>query len=430
MSKLQSIKGMKDIMPGDAALWRHAECAARHALEAYGYCEIRLPLLEKTELFARSIGTQTDIVGKEMYTFTDRDGESITLRPEGTAGCVRAGIQHGLFHKKQQRLYYLGAMFRHEKPQRGRHRQFHQIGAEAIGWKGPDVDAELISVVTRIWRELKVEDIVLEVNSLGDLEVRKNYRQKLVEYLSQHESQLDKDSRHRLKTNPLRILDSKDQNTKNVVAHAPSILDSLDSNSREHFETLQDHLHSLDIPYRVNPRLVRGLDYYSLSVFEWTSNRLGAQGTVCAGGRYDGLVEQLGGNPTPAVGFALGIERLAELIPSPVPEYHTPEVYLVTLGSAAKKTGIVLGEILRNAGLRVICHCGDGSIKNQLKKADKSGAGVAVILGDDELVSGNCVVKPLRADNAQVTVRQTDIVAAVLTVLKKSNGSKKQTAIR
>ncbi len=421
MTRLQSIKGMKDILPAGAAIWQHAEYAARRVLEAYGYREIRLPLLEKTEVFARSIGTQTDIVGKEMYTFTDRDGDSISLRPEGTAGCVRAGIQHGLFHKQQQRLYYFGPMFRHERPQRGRHRQFHQIGAEAVGWEGPDIDAELIALVARIWRELNLDEIVLEINSLGDLEARNKYREKLVEFLSTRASQLDKDSQHRLRTNPLRILDSKDEKTRNALADAPSILDSLDSKSRDHFESLQQHLRAFGIPFRVNPRLVRGLDYYSLTVFEWTSDRLGAQGTVCAGGRYDGLVEQLGGKPVPAVGFALGIERLVELVSNAVKGPENPDAYMVTLGSAARRAGMVLGEELRDAGLRVVCHCGEGSIKNQLKRADKSGAHVAVILGDDELASGNCIVKPLRGENKQVTVQQPDVLAAVSAFVGTSN---------
>ncbi len=416
MSKLQSIKGMKDILPADVASWQHSEAVMRRVLEAYGYREIRLPLIEKTDLFARSIGMQTDIVGKEMYTFTDRDGESITLRPEGTAGCVRAGIQHGLFHNQQQRLYYLGPMFRHERPQRGRHRQFHQIGAEAVGWEGPDIDAEMILLVSRIWRELRVGEINLEINSLGDNETRQQYRQKLVNYLLRYESQLDEDSQKRLNTNPLRVLDSKDERTRKIIAEAPNILDSLDSYSRTHFEALQEYLSAAGIQYRVNSRLVRGLDYYWRTVFEWSSSRLGAQGTVCAGGRYDGLVEELGGKPTPAIGFALGFERLVELLSLQTNEMGV-DVYLVMLGSIAKRTGIVIGEELRDAGLNVINHCGESGIKSQMKRADKSNAQVAILVGEDELKSGTLVVKPLRSGREQISVAKDRLLEAVRDVI-------------
>jgi histidyl-tRNA synthetase len=416
MSKLQSIKGMKDILPADVAPWQHTESVMRTVLEAYGYREIRLPLMEKTELFARSIGAQTDIVGKEMYTFTDRDGDSITLRPEGTAGCVRAGIQHGLFHNQQPRLYYLGPMFRHERPQRGRHRQFHQIGAEAVGWEGPDIDAEMILLVSRIWRELGVRDIELEINSLGDNDARRRYRRKLVDFLSRYETQLDRDSQQRLKLNPLRVLDSKDEGTKRIIADAPDILDSLDSESRSHLETLQEYLSAAGIQYRLNPRLVRGLDYYSRTVFEWSSSRLGAQGTVCAGGRYDGLVEELGGRPTPAIGFALGFERLIELL-SARPNDTKVDVYLVTLGGVARGAGLVIGEELRDSGLNVIGHCGESGIKNQMKRADKSNAEVAILVGEDELKSGTFVVKPLRSEREQVTVNKEQLLGAVRDII-------------
>jgi histidyl-tRNA synthetase len=419
MSKFQSIKGMKDILPADVASWQHSEAVMRRVLEAYGYREIRLPLIEKTELFARSIGTQTDIVGKEMYTFTDRDGDSITLRPEGTAGCVRAGIQHGLFHKQQQRLYYLGPMFRHERPQRGRHRQFHQIGAEAVGWEGPDIDAEMILLVSRIWRELGVDDINLEINSLGDHEARQRYRQRLVDFLSRYESQLDQDSQKRLKTNPLRVLDSKDERTKKIIDEAPNILDSLDSYSRTHFEALQEYLSAAGIQYRVNSHLVRGLDYYWRTVFEWSSSRLGAQGTVCAGGRYDGLVEELGGKSTPAIGFALGFERLVELLSSRTNETGV-DVYLVILGSIAKRTGLVIAEELRDAGLNVISHCGESGIKSQMKRADKSNAHVAILVGEDELKSGTFVVKPLRSNREQISVAKERLLEAVRDVIDRS----------
>ncbi len=416
MNKLQSIKGMKDILPGDVTSWQHSEAVMQRVLESYGYREIRLPLIEKTELFARSIGTQTDIVGKEMYTFTDRDGDSITLRPEGTAGCVRAGIQHGLFHNQQQRLYYLGPMFRHERPQRGRHRQFHQIGAEAVGWEGPDIDAEMIALVSRIWRELGVKEIDLEINSLGNHETRQRYRQKLVEFLSRYESQLDPDSQQRLKTNPLRVLDSKDECTKTIIAEAPNILDSLDAYSRTHFEGLQEHLSAASIQYRVNSRLVRGLDYYWRTVFEWSSSGLGAQGTVCAGGRYDGLVEELGGKPTPAIGFALGLERLIELLALRTNQGGV-DVYLVIMGAIAKPTGLVIGEKLRDAGLKVISHCGESGIKSQMKRADKSNAQVAILVGEDELKSGTFVVKPLRSSREQVSVAKERLIDAVHDVI-------------
>ncbi len=419
MSKLQSIKGMKDILPADVALWQHSEAVMRTVMEAYGYREIRLPLVEKTELFARSIGVQTDIVGKEMYTFTDRDGDSITLRPEGTAGCVRAGIQHGLFHNQQQRLYYLGPMFRHERPQRGRHRQFHQIGAEAVGWEGPDIDAEMILLVSRIWRELKIDEIDLEINSLGDHDARQRYRKKLVDFLSRYESQLDEDSQQRLKTNPLRVLDSKVERTKTIIAEAPNILDSLDSYSRTHLDALQEYLSAAGIQYRVNSRLVRGLDYYSQTVFEWSSSRLGAQGTVCAGGRYDGLVEELGGKSTPAIGFALGFERLIELLSSRANEMRI-DVYLVILGSIAKRTGLVIGEELRDAGLNVVSHCGESGIKSQMKRADKSNAHAAILVGEDELKSGTFVVKPLRSGREQISVTKERLLEAVRDVIDRS----------
>ncbi len=416
MSKLQSIKGMKDILPAEVGAWQRSESVMRRVVEAYGYREIRFPLIEKTELFARSIGEQTDIVGKEMYTFSDRDGDSITLRPEGTAGCVRAGIQHGLFHNQQQRLYYVGPMFRHERPQRGRHRQFHQIGAEAVGWEGPDIDAEMISLVSRFWRELGVGGIELQLNSLGDQEARRRYRRELVDFLSQYESHLDKDSQSRLKTNPLRILDSKDERTREIIAKAPDILDSLGSQSRVHFETLQEYLSAAGVEYRVNSRLVRGLDYYSRTVFEWTSNRLGAQGTVCAGGRYDGLVQDLGGKATPAIGFALGFERLVELMSAQ--EHEKPaDVYLVLLGTAAKRTGLVVGETLRDAGLTVIGHCGESGIKSQMKRADKSNARVAILIGEDELQTGTYVVKPMRSDRKQTTVPEERLLETIRDVI-------------
>lgn len=414
MAKLQSIKGMKDILPADVGVWQRTERVLCRVLKAYGYHEIRLPLLEKTELFARSIGEDTDIVGKEMYTFSDRDGESLTLRPEGTAGCIRAGLQHGIFHNQQARLYYLGPMFRHERPQRGRYRQFHQIGVEAVGWEGPDIDAELLLISARFWKQLGIDGLVLEINCLGDIESRRRYREKLLAFLAKYEQQLDNDSKKRLKTNPLRVLDSKDENTQLIVSEAPNILESLDAPSRKHFDGLQEYLDQGGIRFRINPRLVRGLDYYSQTVFEWITGDLGAQGTVCAGGRYDGLVEQLGGKSTPAVGFALGLERLVELASSSLEMETTgPDVYLATLGDPARQAGITVSEHLRDAGLDVIGQCGEGGLKNQLKRADRSGACVAVLLGQDELDTGTFTIKPLRSDAQQSTVTKDELVAEI-----------------
>ncbi len=403
MNKLQSIKGMKDLLPVDTAVWQRIEDAVRRVLERYGYAEIRLPIVERTELFARSIGEQTDIVGKEMYTFPDLDGESITLRPEGTAGCVRAGIQHGLFHNRHQRLYYWGPMFRHERPQRGRLRQFHQLGVEAVGWAGPDIDAELIQIGTRIWREVGASGLALHINSLGDVESRLQYRQRLVEYFSKYRTQLDNDSQRRIDTNPLRILDSKDNTTQQIASDAPEILDYLDAESKSHFEELCEYLDAAGIAYTIDQRLVRGLDYYSRTVFEWISGDLGAQGTVCAGGRYDRLVEQLGGRATPAAGFALGLERLLDLLGRRPVQTDSADVYMISLGDPARKAGLVLADTLRDAGLTVISYCGTGGLKNQMKHADKSGATVAVLLGEDELKSDMITVKPLRSGQRQLT---------------------------
>jgi histidyl-tRNA synthetase len=401
---IQAIRGMNDLLPETLARWQRIEQCAISVLSAYGYREIRFPILEKTELYRRSIGEVTDIVEKEMYTFEDRNGDSLTLRPEGTAGCVRAGIENGLLHNQVQRLWYAGPMFRHERPQKGRYRQFHQIGVETFGLATPDADAELILISARLWRELGIRGLELQLNTLGTPAARAAYRQVLVDYLRGHHGQLDDDSRRRLDMNPLRVLDSKNPAMQELIAAAPSLHDHLDEDSRRHFAVLRDYLEAAGVPYRVNSRLVRGLDYYTRTVFEWVTTELGAQGTVCAGGRYDGLVEQLGGQATPAAGFALGLERLAELA------VHqqlagvdaAPQVYLALLGDeAVVRAGLLQAEILRNAGLRIELNCGGGSLKSQLRRADRSGARYALLLGENELAQGMASVKNLRAEEPQ-----------------------------
>ncbi len=417
MSKsIQAIRGMNDLLPDTVVYWQYIEDVARRILIAYGYREIRLPHLEKTELFKRSIGEVTDIVEKEMYTFVDRNGDSLTLRPEGTAGCVRAAIENGMLHNQTHRLWYAGPMFRHERPQKGRYRQFYQIGVETFGLPGPDIDAEIIIMTARLWRELGLENLTLEINSLGTVETRNAHRQELVAYLNDHIGQLDDDSRRRLQHNPLRILDSKNADVQKVVAGAPSLIDHLNAESKEHFEQLQAYLDGAGVAFTVNPCLVRGLDYYCLTVFEWTTTALGAQGTVCAGGRYDGLVEQLGGKAVPAAGFALGMERLVELVQQQLQSslVKTLDAYLVLLGDKAKQKGATLAESLRDSGLRVIMHCGDGSLKSQMKKADNSGARYAIILGDDELINGKASVKNLRETGEQIQLSFNDLAAALL----------------
>lgn len=404
--KIASIRGMNDILPEQTPLWQWLENRVRGLLASYGYAEIRLPIVEHTELFKRSIGEVTDIVEKEMYTFDDRNGDSLTLRPEGTAGCVRAAEENGLLHNQQQRLWYMGPMFRHERPQAGRYRQFHQIGVESFGIPGPDIDAELILMTARLWRELGLADQVwLELNTLGDAEDRMRHREALVAYLREHVDELDEDSRRRLERNPLRILDSKDAGTRKVLEGAPALDDYLGEQSREHFAGLRTILDAAGLAYRINPHLVRGLDYYGKTVFEWVTDALGAQGTVCAGGRYDGLVEQLGGKPVPAVGFAMGLERLVLLLSQRPPELASPvDVYIVAPG--ADTEALVLAEWLRDTHgeLRVQCHCGGGSFKSQMKKADRSGAALALILGESELASSQVTVKPLRGQGDQYTV--------------------------
>ena len=413
MSKaIQAIRGMNDLLPDVLSLWQRIEQVAETVLTAYGYREIRFPIIEKTELYKRSIGEVTDIVEKEMYTFEDRNGDSLTLRPEGTAGCVRAGVENGLLHNQTQRLWYAGPMFRHERPQKGRYRQFHQIGVEAFGIGTPDIDAELIFVTARLWRLLGIRDLELQINSLGTPAARTRYRQVLVEYLRGHHEQLDEDSRRRLDGNPLRVLDSKNPAMQSLIAAAPSLHEYLDEESRRHFEQLCTYLQAANIPYRVNPRLVRGLDYYTRTVFEWVTTDLGAQGTVCAGGRYDGLVELLGGQSTPAAGFALGLERLAELaaLQQVAGADRPPQVYVAPLGEGkVAEQGLALAELLRDAGLRVELHCGGGSLKSQLKRADRSGARYALLLGESELATAQVSVKSLRADEPQQLVRMTEV---------------------
>lgn len=405
---IQSIRGMHDILPGSTPAWRYLEACCASLLDAYGYRQIRLPIVEKTALFARSIGEVTDIVEKEMYTFEDRSGDSLSLRPEGTAGCVRAGIQHGLLHNQQQRLWYSGPMFRHERPQKGRYRQFHQIGVEAYGFAEPDIDVEIILLGARLWRRLGLGDVRLEINSLGSQAVRAQYRDALVAYLEQHRELLDEDANRRLYTNPLRILDSKNPALAGCLAAAPRLLDHLDEASKAHFDQVKQLLDAAGIDYTVNPRLVRGLDYYSHTVFEWVSDALGAQGTVCAGGRYDGLVSQLGGRETPAIGFAMGLERLLALLEAQnlLPPPPAPQVFIVTPGAAAREQGLVLAEQLRDAlpGCQVLLNAGGGSLKSQLKRADRAGAEVAVILGEQELAAGQASLKWLQQASAQTTV--------------------------
>jgi histidyl-tRNA synthetase len=414
---IQAVRGMNDLLPGDSAAWQALERAARETFAEYGYREIRVPVLERTELFKRSIGEFTDIVEKEMYTFLDRGGDSLTLRPEATAGIVRACLTNGLLHNQRQKLWYMGPMFRYERPQKGRYRQFHQIDVEALGFEGPDVDAELILMSARLWRRLGIGGLSLQLNSLGTPESRAAYRGKLVEYFRRHEQSLDEDSRRRLEGNPMRILDSKNPAMREVVAGAPLITDHLDPASAEHFAALRAQLDGAGVPYTVNPRLVRGLDYYSRTVFEWITSDLGAQDAVCSGGRYDGLVAQLGGEPVPAIGWALGEERVVELmrLQGQAGAESAVDVYLALAGAAAERAGLQLAERLRDAlpGLRIETNCGGGSFKSQLKRADRSGARLALILGDDELARGVATLKPLRETTEQHQVPLDQLPAAL-----------------
>lgn len=424
MSKtIQAIRGMNDILPIDSAQWQQVENVLKSVLNQYGFNEIRLPIVEHTPLFNRAIGEVTDVVEKEMYSFEDRGGESLTLRPEGTAGCVRAGIEHGLLYNQEQRLWYMGPMFRYERPQKGRYRQFNQIGVEVFGLAGPDIDAELIIMTARWWKALGINDhVTLELNSIGTLEERANYKSALVAFLTQHKDKLDDDCLRRLDTNPLRILDSKNPDVQSLLVNAPNLLDYLESESKAHFERLCQILTANHISFKINQRLVRGLDYYNRTVFEWVTTSLGAQGTVCAGGRYDGLVQQLGGKATPAVGFAMGIERLILLIQSLNPSLFTAtqaDLYVVSFGENSIEHAITIAEHLRNdmPTLRCIVNHGGGNMKKQLTRADKHGAKFAILLGEDEIINQQVTIKSL-ISGEQVTVTQKDMVEFLNNALK------------
>lgn len=419
-SKIQSIRGMHDILPEQTGLWQYFEGLIRDIVQSYGYREIRMPVVESTDLFCRSIGEVTDIVEKEMYTFADRNGDSLTLRPEGTASCVRSGIQHGLLHNQQQRLWYIGPMFRHERPQKGRYRQFHQIGVETFGIDGPDIDAELILMTARFWKMLGLQNIRLELNTLGSNQARADYRDVLVAYLNQNKALLDEDSLRRLASNPLRILDSKNPAMQLMIEAAPRLMDYLDEESRLHFEQLQALLKDAGIDFTINQRLVRGLDYYCKTVFEWVTDELGAQGTVCAGGRYDGLVEQLGGRATPAAGFAMGVERLLSLLEDQGKVIDSSvDVYLALQGDQAQHKGMILSERLRDLWpeLKLQVNCGGGGFKSQIKRADKTGAKIALILGEDELDKNMITVKHLRKDVEQQSIEQTEVISVLQQLL-------------
>ncbi len=415
---IQAIRGMNDILPAQSPVWQYLEGTVKDILAGYGYDEIRMPILEQTALFKRSIGEVTDIVEKEMYTFEDRNGDSLTLRPEGTASCVRACEEHGLLYNQTQRLWYTGPMFRHERPQKGRYRQFFQIGVETFGMATPDIDAEVILMTARLWQFLGLSDsVTLQLNTLGSNEARTRYRHALVDFLNERKEQLDEDSLRRLETNPLRVLDSKNPHTQAVLVGAPELHDYLDDESREHFASLRDILDSAGVKYEINQRLVRGLDYYCKTVFEWVTDKLGAQGTVCAGGRYDGLVEQLGGKSTPAVGFAMGVERLILLLETlkliPPDVLQTIDVYVCGVGVGADKAALLLSDRIRGEQpwLRIQTHCGGGSFKSQMKKADKSGAHFALLLGESEIAEGKVTVKDMRGGAEQQTLAQAEVSA-------------------
>lgn len=408
---IRSIRGMNDILPETTPYWQAIETILKDVLAGYGYQEIRFPIVEKTELFKRSIGEVTDIVEKEMYTFEDRNGDSLTLRPEGTAGCVRAAMENGLLNQTQ-RLWYMGPMFRHERPQKGRYRQFHQLGVEAYGFNGPDIDAEMIMLTARLWKALGLKGVTLQINSLGNTEARLAYREVLIAYFEQHQSELDEDSQRRLHSNPLRILDSKNPEMQALNEAAPKLIDYLDQESKQHFEQLCQILDSVDIAYEINPRLVRGLDYYGKTVFEWVTDQLGSQGTVCAGGRYDGLVAQLGGKGATAIGFAIGLERLVALLEATdaLPEIKQTDAYLVAVGEQALSQATLLTERLRDElpGIRLISHCGGGSFKSQFKRADRSGARWTLILGDEEVSNQTIGIKTM-ATGEQQTIKWADL---------------------
>jgi len=419
---IQAVRGMNDVLPQETYIWQYVEATLQQIVASYGYQEIRYPIVEQTHLFKRTIGEVTDIVEKEMYTFEDRNGDSLTLRPEGTAGCVRAGIEHGLFYNQIQRLWYCGPYFRHERPQKGRYRQFHQFGVEVFGLPTPDIDAELILLSARFWKKLGIADAVtLQINSLGTPAVRQRYRQVLVDYFMEHQDALDEDSQRRLQTNPLRILDTKNPDMADIVKNAPKLIDVLDDESRAHFSRVCQLLDEAGLNYEINPCLVRGLDYYAHTVFEWVTDKLGAQGTICAGGRFDGLVKQLGGHDTPAIGFALGLERLIAMLDAcdVLPKLENfPHVYFVLVGDQAVDQGLLLAERVRDAlpAFRVMMNCGGGSFKSQFKKADKSGALLALVLGEDELKHQMVTVKFLREDKPQASVAQDQLIAFLQTV--------------
>ena len=415
------VRGMNDVLPHESALWQKLEGTARELFTAYGYQEMRVPVVEKTDLFKRSIGEFTDIVEKEMYTFEDRSGDMLTLRPEATAGMVRAMISNGLLHNQRHRVWCMGPMFRHERPQKGRYRQFHQLDVEAFGYPGPDLDAEMILMSARLLKRLGIQRVQLNINSLGTPDARRAYREKLIAYFSTHHEQLDEDSRRRLHGNPMRILDTKNPHMQAVVAGAPLLIDELDPESKAHFDGLRAHLDTAGMQYVVNPRLVRGLDYYTRTVFEWITTELGAQDAVCSGGRYDGLVAQLGGEPTPAIGWAMGEERIVELmrVQGAGDVANVPDVYLVVVGAQAEAQAMRLAEGWRDAApqLKLETNCGGGSFKSQMKRADKSGARYALILGDSEAQSGTVGLKSLRAEEAQRAVAWSDVAAELANLL-------------
>jgi len=415
--QIQAIRGMNDILPTQSPLWQKVEAVLRSSVAAYGYSEIRTPIVENTDLFKRSIGEVTDIVEKEMYTFEDRNGDSLTLRPEGTASTVRAGNEHGLLYNQEQRLWYMGPMFRHERPQKGRYRQFHQFGVEVYGIGSADIDAEVLMLSARLWEKLGIsEHVTLELNTLGDPAERAAYREALIAFLEQHKDKLDEDSQRRMYSNPLRVLDSKDPQVQSILGDAPALMDYLGEESSQHFAQLRELLDAVGIQYRVNPRLVRGLDYYNRTVFEWVTNSLGSQGTVLAGGRYDGLVAQLGGKETPAVGFAMGLERIVLLLETLALTQDIPaevDVYVAAMGDNCLVEAIKMAQELRSAlpTLRVMSHCGGGNLKKQMKRADKSGAQVALLIGEEELAEGVVTVKYLRNDNEQQRVARNALSA-------------------
>jgi histidyl-tRNA synthetase len=414
--KIQAIRGMNDTLPEQTPVWQKLESLFRQVVSSYGYSEIRMPIVENTNLFKRSIGEVTDIVEKEMYTFEDRNGDSLTLRPEGTASCVRAGNEHGLLYNQERRLWYTGPMFRHERPQKGRYRQFHQFGVETFGMASADIDAEVILLSARLWKALGIEQHVeLQLNSLGSNEARARYKEALVEFLAKHEDKLDEDSKRRMTTNPLRVLDSKNPEVQALLVDAPKLSEYLDDESVTHFEQLQKYLDAVGVKYVINERLVRGLDYYNRTVFEWVTNSLGAQGTICAGGRYDGLVEQLGGKPTPAVGFAMGLERIIlmlETLQLNDDVKNDVDIYSVLVGEGTDIAGFKIAELIRNElpELKMMHHCGAGNFKKQMKRADKSGARIALIIGEGELESGCVTIKDLQGTHQQQTVAVDELI--------------------